>query len=212
VSPLLVALLGVLLIPLFVATWRMSLFGLGCQGFLMAAVAYRLDPSLSSTHSLVTLIDLVLVRGLVVPISLYTVLVARRTPARNDVIPPNLLSWTLALVMVLLSFNLAELLVGQDGDQQTLAAVASTGVMLGFLVLSTQSGPFSQMIGVLRIENAIALLELGGERHGQPLGVQLGLLGIFVVTVALIRWYLRHLSPQERPESVMTSGAELPTV
>jgi hydrogenase-4 membrane subunit HyfE len=212
-SPLLVALLAVLLIPLFVATWRASLLGLGCQGVVMALVAYRLQPDDPSTSGAwLTLIDLGLVRGFIAPLALYTVLKARQAPARHDLIPPNLLSWALALSMVLLSFTFAELLVAEAGDQRTLVAVASTGVLLGFLVLSTQSSPFSQMIGALRIENAIVLMELGGKRHEAPLGVQLALLGAFVATIAFFRWYLTILSPSGLADTTEDSGGEGPTL
>jgi hydrogenase-4 membrane subunit HyfE len=212
VSPLLVALLGVLLIPLFLATWRSSLFGLACQGFLMTLIAYRLHPHPSSPEDWVRLIDLAVVRGVVAPLALYTVLSARKTPSRNDVIPPNLLSWTLAFGMVLVAFTFSEKLVPAAGDQRTLVAVVSAGVMLGFLVLASQSGPFSQMIGALRIENAIALLELGEERRGAGLPLQLALLGIFLVTVALFRWYLATLGSSDAAAPTSPSGPEGPTL
>ncbi len=194
-SPLLVALLGVLVVPLFVATWRTSLLGLGGQGLLMAMVAWRLHPSLHGPGEWLTLVDLGLVRGVLAPLALSTVLAARRAPARNDVIPPNLLSWTLALSMVLVAFTFAERLVPQVGGARTLVAVSVTGVLLAFLVLSTQSGPFSQMIGVLRLENALALLELGSGHHLAPLGVRVGLLLAFVATVGFFRWFLGTLGP-----------------
>ena len=49
-----------------------------------------------------------------------------------------------------------------EGNEHSFVAVATAGLLLGLLVLSTQTGPFSQMIGALRIENAIAVFELGG--------------------------------------------------
>ncbi len=192
-SPLLVALLGVLLLPLFVATWRTSLAGLSCQGFLMAWIAYRMAPPVGASDWL-TLADLVVVRGLWAPLALFGVLRARNTSARNDVIPPNLLSWASALAMVLLAFTFSEVLVPQSGQQQTLVAVATCGVLLGFLVLATQSGPFSQMVGVLRLENAIALLELGGERRQEALGLRLAQVAVVVLTIALYRGYLTMLT------------------
>ena len=193
-NPLLVALLGVLLIPLFVATWRSSLFGLGCQGVLMALIARQLESTPDTIGDWLALVDLGVVRGFVAPLALYGVLRARKTPGRNDVIPPNLLSWTIALGMVLMSFSFAELLVADSGEQETLVAVAATGVLLGFLVLATQSDPFSQMIGALRIENSIALLELGDKHHDWPLAIQLGLLAVFLVTIAFFRGYLITLT------------------
>jgi len=211
-SPLLVALLGVLLVPLFIATWRSSLVGLGCQGLLMALIARQLQPAPHTVGDWLTLADLAIIRGFVAPLALYTVLRARSTPSRNDVIPPNLLSWTLALGMVLVSFSFAGLLEKVPGDQQTLIAVASTGVMLGFLVLATQSDPFSQMVGALRIENAIALLELGGRRHESPVGIQLGLLGVLLATITFFRSYLITIesSDLDRPEP--GTGTEGPTL
>lgn len=211
-NPLLVALLGVLLVPLFVATWRTSLMGLGCQGVLMALIARQLESTPNTVGDWLALVDLGIVRGFVVPLALYRVLRARKTPGRNDVIPPNLLSWTLALGMVLMSFSFAELLVGDSGEQRTLVAVAATGVMLGFLVLATQSDPFSQMVGALRIENSIALLELGGKHHDWPLAIQLGLLAVFMATVAFFRWYLITLTSNHVAQVEQGAGVEGPTL
>lgn len=211
-SPLLVALLGVLVIPLFVATWRTSLIGLASQGLLLALIASRLHPTPSTPGEWVTLGDLALVRGIGVPIALYAVLRRRNTPARSDVIPPNLLSWTLALGFVLASFSFAEALVSEPGDQRTLVAVAGAAILLGFLVLATQSGPLGQMIGALRIENGIALLELGAEEEHSPLGVQLGLLAVFIATVAFFRWYLATLPSNTARRDSLLTGPEGPAL
>jgi hydrogenase-4 membrane subunit HyfE len=206
------ALLGVLLLPLFVGTWRTSLLGLGCQGLLMALIAHRLGGPAVTPSDWIELAELALVRGLGAPLALYAVLQARGAPSRNDVIPPNLLSWACALATVLLSFTFAEGLVPAPGEQRTLVAVACAGVLLGFLVLSTQTGPFSQMIGALRIENAIALAELGGERHEQPLGVRLGLATVFVATVFLFRGYLRSFTDSAAAGPETTPRPEGPTL
>jgi hydrogenase-4 component E len=205
-NPVLVALLGVMIVPLFVATWRTSLLGLAWQGLLMALVAYQLEPRPRTPGPIIVLLDLGVLRGLVVPVVFYAVLRGRNAPTRDDLIAPNLLSWTVALGMVLSSFSFAEHFVAEQGEQRTLLAVAACGVMLGFLVLSSQAGPFSQMTGVLRLENAIALFELGGRRHEQPLGVHLGLLGVFVITVGLFRWYLAKLGSDPPVGSPAGSG------
>ncbi len=190
-SSLLIALVAVLLLPLFLASWRVSLIGLACQGLLMAWIAYRMHPDLASPATWITLVDLAVVRGLGAPLALRRVPRQRRD-ARNDVIPPNLLSWTLAVGMVLVGYRFAAMVVPEGGDPQTLVAVASTGVLLALLVLSTQNGPFGQMIGVLRLENAIALFELGSGFEAAP-AVRLAQGGLFVVTLVLFRGYLRAL-------------------
>ncbi|MDP2344059.1 MAG: hypothetical protein Q8O67_24090 [Deltaproteobacteria bacterium] len=205
-SPLLIALLGVMLVPLFVATWRASLLGLACQGLLMAWIASRMHPELDVTsdwHSLVatalTLIDLGVVRGVIAPFAFFTVMRARGPSTRNDVLPPTLLSWSLALASVLVAWTVSETLLADDGEQQTLAFVATSGLLLGFLELSTQSSPFSQVIGLMRIENSVALFELRGDGEHGPLAVQVGLVVVVVVTIALCRWYLRNLDEPADP-------------
>jgi hydrogenase-4 membrane subunit HyfE len=193
-SPLLMALLGAMLLPLFLATWRASLFGLACQGFLIAGIAVVMTPDASSYGDWLTLADLVLVRGIGAPLLLYGVLRSQNAPARNDVIPPNLLSWTFAFGIMLAAFDFAELLVKETGDARTLVAVATSGIMLGLLVLATQSGAFSQVVGALRVENAIALFALGSKPKHEPLGVRIGQIVIVALTIALYAWYLKTLN------------------
>ncbi|MEY2935951.1 MAG: putative transrane protein involved in the pathway [Pseudomonadota bacterium] len=188
-SPLLVCLLGALLIPLFLATWRASLLGLAFQGLIMAGIALPELTLQAPAQAWLTLFDLGVVRGLLLPLALYTALRATGAPSRNDVISPNLFSWMIALGLVLAAFNFSEALVSEPGEPQTLVAIAIAGVLLGFLVLASAAGPFGQMVGALRIENAIALLELSGS-HRASLGMRLALLGIFLATLAFFRWHL----------------------
>jgi hydrogenase-4 membrane subunit HyfE len=195
VNSLLVALVGVLVVPLFLATWRASLVGLACQGLLLAWIAYR-GHGAAGPSEWVTLADFVLVRALWVPLGLSSVLVAQRAPPHNDVIPPNLLSWALAFGAVLAAFQLASVLVPQGGDQATLVAVATAAVLLGFLVLATRSGTFSQIVGALRIENGIALFGLGAPRGQLSLLLEALLVLSVAVTVGLYRRYLCLLDPE----------------
>ena len=207
-SPLLIALLAALLVPLFVATWRTSLLGLALQGLILAGIAYSTQ-GLRSAHAWLTLVDLALVRGLLAPLGLYTVLRSQAAAARNDAISANLLSWALALGMVLAAFNLSEDLVSEPGEAQTLVAVAIAGVLLGFLVLASASGPFSQMVGALRIENAVAMLELSGD-HETPFVLQLALLAVFVATVGFFRWYLATLGSSADDTMALAAERESP--
>lgn len=189
-TSLLIGLLAVILLPLFVSTWRTSLLGLACQGLLMAWIAHRLEgrPSLDGA---LTFFDLVVVRGLAAPLALYAVLRRQNAPRRHDVIPPNMLSWTLAVGLVLLAFHFAGIVVPEEGEAQTLVAVSASGLLLGFLVLATQAGPFAQIVGALRVENAIALFELGSphDHHGSPM-LRVAQIAVFVISVALYRFYL----------------------
>lgn len=194
-SPLLIALLGVLLVPFFVSTWRANLVGLLFQGVLLAWIAWRLGFHVRSLDSWITMLDLVLVRTVLAPAALYSVLRHEGNPARAALKPPNLLAWTIAFGLVLVAFTFAEVLT-PAGDERTLVAVAASALLLGFLVLATQSGSFAEVIGALRIENAIALFELGGAHH-ESLWLRLGQTAIFVATLFAFRWFLAHAPPTD---------------
>jgi hydrogenase-4 membrane subunit HyfE len=122
--------------------------------------------------------------------------------ARNDIIPPNLMSWTLAIALVLVAFRFADMLVPVEGNEHSFVAGASAAVLLGLLVLATQTGPFSQMVGALRIENGIAMFELGA--HHDP-AMQIAQTVILIATIVLFRWYLKTLP---RPSAVKVSAVE----
>lgn len=210
-SPLLIAFLGVTLLPLFIATWRASLVGLTAQGLLLILIWYRIEGAPKSAADWITLVDLVGVRSIGAPLVLYRVLQSQRAPARADVLAPNLLSWTLAMGLVLACFNLSERLVSEQGDARTLVAVALAGALLAFLVLAGQSGVFGQMIGALRFENAILLLELGGARGHDPAWMKLGLLIVAATTVGFFRYYLTHLA-RPSAEASRESAPEGPSL
>ncbi len=182
----------VLIVPLFVASFRTSLLGLSLQGALMAWLAFRHGAHLSA-ETAILFVDLVVVRAIGAPLLFYRVLRAQNAPRRNDVIAPNLFSWTVALVLVLMSFRVADRLVPVESDARTLVAVATSAILLGMLVLSTRSPAFSQTVGALRIENGIALFELGAGSHHEALPIRLGQTVVFLVTVVFFRWYLVHL-------------------
>lgn len=190
-NPLLIAFIGVLLLPLFVTSWRVSLLALAAQALLMAWIGYQLDPALDSAEAWVRLFDLVVVRGLGAPIALYAVLRSQRASARNDMVPPNLMSLTLAIALVFVAFRFTDMLVPVASDEHSFVLGATVGLLLGLLVLATQTGPFSQMMGALRIENGIAFFELGSNHA--PLAMHVAQTIILVATVLLFRWYLRTL-------------------
>lgn len=203
-TPLLIAFLAVLLLPLFISSWRTSLFGLSCQGVLMGWIAYHHDHHLTLDTAL-AFADLIVVRAVAAPLFLYRVLHGQQAAPRNDVIPPNLLSWTAAIVLVVFGFQFAGVVIPIESDEQTLVAVSAAGLLLGLLVLATQSDPFSQMVGALRIANAIALFELGDPAHPAAIGIRLGQTAALMISVAMFGWYLRSLKNPAPPSAVEES-------
>jgi hydrogenase-4 membrane subunit HyfE len=189
VTYLLVAFLVVLVGPLFIATWRTSLMGLALQGVLLTAIFLQRGWPVTASGA-VLLLDLLLLRSWFVPRYLHRILRRQSAPRRNDVIPANMLSWTLAGALVIGAFHFAGLVLPEGGVGATHLAAATAALLLGFLVLGTENTTFSQITGALRIENAIALFELGSA-HLLPLPVQLGVTFILILTVLVFGGFLR---------------------
>jgi hydrogenase-4 component E len=197
VTYLLVAMLVVMIAPLLTASWRVSLLGLGAQGLLLAALAAQRGWH-PGAGSAVLLIDLLVLRTWFAPRHLIAIMRRQAPVARTDVIPANLLSWTLAAAAVLLAFRFAAALVPGGGVGATEVAVACAGLLLGLLVLATQVSTFGQVIGVLRVEYAIALFELGAH-HEPELPVQLGMTTVLLLTVLTFGAFLRRMAVAAPP-------------
>lgn len=206
-SLVLVVFLVVLLVPLVTATWRMSLLGLGLQGALLAWIAASHFVGLPF-DALLAVADLGLLRGVVMPVLLYRVLARLGTPRRVEPIPANLLSWTLAGGLVLLAFRFAQLPgLAQGTLGATHLAVATAALLLGFYILASRGEPLSQIIGLLRIENAIALFELASP-HEASAPLRVGLAAVYLATVLtylgfLTRFGERHDAARAHDEVML---------
>lgn len=188
---LLITLLVVLVLPLLTSSWRLSLVGLGLQGLLMTAMVAQRGWTFSP-GGVVLLLDLLVIRTWFVPRHLYAIMRHLGGPGRRDVIPANLLSWTMAGALVLVAFRFASMLHPDGGVMATHVAVAGSGLLLGLLVLGTQASTFGQIIGVLRVEYAIALFELAdGTEPALP--VQLGMAVVLFLSVLTLGGFLRRL-------------------
>ena len=195
----LIAFVIVVLLPLFVATWRTSLLGLAVQGALIAWLSLRQETTLTFNAAL-AVVDIVAVRAIVAPALLYEVMQRKNAPPRNDVIAPNLFSWALVVGLVVAAFRAADALVPVEGDEQMLVAVSSTAFVLALFVLAMADGTFGQIIGVLRIANATALFELGSRGAPTPAALRAAMTGLLLTSVLFYRWYLAHV-PSEAEAS-----------
>lgn len=196
---ILIAFVIALLVPLFVSKWRTSLLGLAVQGALLAAIAYRQHGFSISVSTAITIVDLVVVRTIVMPAWFFRTLRRQNAPLRNDVIAANLFSWAMALALVVVAFRTADVLVPVEGNEQALVAVSSAAFLLGMFVLATARGMVSQVVGLMRVENAIALFELVTPSEHTSLAIRIGQTAMMVMSVGFCRWYLTGLVREPVP-------------
>lgn len=191
-SPLLALLLGAFILPLFISSWRVGLACLSAQGFLMTWMALRGSHQPESLETVFALVDYLAIRGIGLPWALYSVLRSRQVPGALDILPANLLAWSMSLGLVLLSFNFSALLMQTpDGPRHSVSIVVS-GVLLGLFILATARTLFSQMLGAIYIENSISLFELTLTGHAGPWALRIGLISVSIVTFTLYRWFLAN--------------------
>lgn len=191
-TALLFTLLLVLLFPLVVMGWRAMLLALSLQGLLMAWMVVQRGPV--GLDAALPLLDLMIVRGAVVPLMLQRVMRARALGGREDVQAPNLFSLLVLAVLIAAAFRFASAIDPAGGESQVRLAVASAGVLLGLFLLATQAGVFVQVVGVLYMENAIALFEFDRAAGTLPLPIELGLLLVFMMSARIYVAYVERLS------------------
>ncbi|MEQ1567779.1 MAG: hypothetical protein ABMA64_19210 [Myxococcota bacterium] len=179
-----VVFLLVIVVPLFVARWRVSLLGLALQGALLFRAAHG-DPWLDG-------IDFLAVRGALAPAILYTIQLGSGHPGRKDVIPANLFAWVLVVVLVTVAFRFAAAMA-PGAESEGRLAVATAALVLGLFVLSSQNSVFAQIVGVLRVENAVALFELAVREVPPEPGVRVAQLAVTAGLCGMMAWYLRAL-------------------
>lgn len=154
----------------------------------------------SSLHAMLAGLEVLLVRAWLVPHLLRRTL-ASSGAADMDVLPSNLLAWGVALALVILTFQLGE---GAHSDVRALTlGVAAATVTLAFLVLSTNREPVAQLVALLFMENALALLE-SLMPHPWPTPVHAAISLVYVGTVAVGSWLIRgQRQPiQDRPATL----------
>lgn len=191
-NALLFSLLMVLVLPLVITGWRSMLAALSLQGLLMGWLVVEQAPL--GPHSILPLVDVLVVRGVMVPLLLQRVMHERAISRRGEARPPNLLSLLVVVVIVAVAFRFADWLTPVDPASDLRLAVAACGVLLGLFLLATQVGVLPQVVGALYIENAVVLFELDRGAGVLPLVVEAALLAVFVLSALVYVGYVNRMS------------------
>lgn len=176
-------------IPVFFGKIHSAPAWLSLQALALGWISMTRQSELS-LHVLALGLEVLLVRAWLVPTLLRRAL-AGQSAARQDLMPSNLFAWGVAISLIILAFRFGD---GARADVRalTLGVVAAT-VMIAFLILATSREPAAQLVGLLFMENALALFEsLMPEPWALP--VHLAVSGVYILTVAVGSWLVRgHL-------------------
>ncbi|MGK5084017.1 hypothetical protein WDW37_12020 [Bdellovibrionota bacterium FG-1] len=193
-------------LPLFVSSWRIALTGVGIQALLLGLILLRSDER--SPSALLQAIDLIVVRGALIP--LYLMVIVRKFLPKDqslDLIPPNLILWTGAITLINLGFWFGQFVFPNDLSNLLFLGTASAAVLIGLFILSNQKIPIGQVIGILVLEAGIVLFELM-TNHPLDLPAQAAVSLIFLLLTLVFGLFLKRFPAIEKQEQSNTWVAE----
>jgi hydrogenase-4 membrane subunit HyfE len=194
-----------LLLSVFSPSWRLSLLALGLQAIGMGAYLIASRHAVDARHA-IALLELFVVKGVAVPWFLFGRFAKGKVPRFIDLIPVNLLYWTIAAFFIAAAYLAASELAAGDDREVMLVGAAFSAIALGMLALSSQNGVPGQIIAVLTVENGVTLFAIGAS-HETPFGLELIVVLDFIGLVVLAGNLLRHIGV--RPVAETPSDAPL---
>ena len=176
----LVAFLLAVVVPVFFGKIRSAPFWLAMQALALGWNGVAHHGELSG-HTLVALLEVLIVRAVIAPQLLRRAIRGRAEP-NLDLMPSNLFTWAIAIALIVLAFEFG---APAMSDRQALAlGVVGATVAVALLLLSTNESPPSQLVAVLFMENALALFE-SLLPEPWPLPVHASLSVIYLLTVGV---------------------------
>ena len=174
------------LIPVFFGKLAVTPTWLSLQALALGWVTLNQHDTLDM-HALEAGLEILIIRAWLVPHLLRRTLQGT-VAATLDVMPSNLFAWGAAVALIILAFKFGD---GARADVRalTLGVVAAT-VTVAFLVLASNREPVAQLVGLLFMENAMALFE-SLMPEPWPLPVHIAISCVYVGTVAVGSWLIR---------------------
>lgn len=173
--------------PIFFGKLRVAPTWLSLQALALGWLA--LNHGDNGVHTLVAGLEILVLRGWLVPWYLRWSLAQQQATAQVDVMPSNLFTWGAAITLIIVAFQFGN---GARADLRalTLGVVAAT-LTMSFLVLATNRTPFAQLVALLFMENAIVLFETLLP-HPWPVPVHIVLGAVYLGTATLGVWLVHH--------------------
>lgn len=178
-----------LFLSIFTASWRLSIGALGLQAVGMGGYLISVKESLDF-QDVVMLSELLFVKGIIIPWLLVRRFNHAGVPRFIDLIPANLLHWTIATFIVASAYVAASEFARHDTAVVMLIGTAFSAVALGMLALSSRNEVPGQLISLLTIENGVNLFTIGGN-HATPWALEVFVGFDFFVMVVLASSFLQ---------------------
>lgn len=175
------------LAPVFFGKIRAAPFWLALQALALAWLGAIHHPEWSS-HTLATVVEVVVVRAVLAPLLLRRA-IGLRNEADADLMPSNLFTWATGIALIVLAFDFGGAAMS---DVEALAlGVVGAMVAITLLILSTNTAPPAQLVALLFMENAIAVFE-SMLPEPWPLPVHGMLTLVYLATVGVGSWLIGH--------------------
>lgn len=182
----LIACLLATVIPVFFGKLAVTPSWLSLQALALGWITLNKHQELDF-HALEAGLEILLIRAWLVPHLLRRALATSKA-AELDVMPSNLFAWGAAVALMILAFQFGD---GGRADTRALTlGVAAVTVTIAFLVLATNHEPVAQLVALLFMENALALLE-SLMPEPWPLPVHIAVSSVYVGTVAIGSWLIK---------------------
>ena len=182
----LIACMVATVIPVFFGKLNTTPTWLSLQALVLGWITFNKHHDLD-VHALAVVLEILIFRAWLVPRLLRRALAGLRE-ANHDVMPSNLFTWGVAVVLIIVAFQFGGS-THADARSLTLGVIAAT-VTIAFLVLATNREPVAQLVALLFMENSLALFE-SLMPEPWPLPVHLAAGAVYVGTVAVGAWLVR---------------------
>lgn len=180
-------------IPVFFAKLRVTPQWLSLQALALGWLVLGQGTGL---HGLVTGVEILTLRGMLVPWMLQTHLAQREDTSHIDLMPSNLFTWGIAIALIVVAFRFGD---GASSDKRALTlGVVACVLTIAYLILATNKEPFAQLVAVLYMENAVLLFETLLV-HAWPLPIHLLLTAVYIGTAALGLWLQQEPAGRRTP-------------
>lgn len=138
-------------------------------------------------------LNLFIVRGVVVPWLLFRAMKNVPMPTDFTLIRKSVLQWVIAFVLVGFAFAFGSKMSQKNPIEAIQLGTATAAILLSLQVLSNQSHPLAQVVGLLTFEGGITLIELLSP-HAMPLSAFVGVSLVYVILILTCTHYLPLLA------------------